>query len=138
LRDVDRGKLSPDPMSRLGAYAANRGYAKGTVGHAVHDAIGTIYATFGTYGEENIGVIFNSPQAKALFADPVTSPSSRRIAEIEYAYWQRVLREDPTSGGGRLGSAFPPMVRDFLQRDVFTVGDPPAGGASSDSFGGPF
>ena len=52
-------------------------------------------------------VIFNSPQAKALFADPVSSPSSRRIAEIEYAYWQRVLREDPTSGGGRLGSAFP-------------------------------
>lgn len=119
LSKVDGGTLIPDPRSRLGAYAATRGYPPGTVGDAVHNAIGFIYEVFGTYGEEQIGIVFNAPQAQVLYKDPVDSPSGHKMAQIEYAYWRRVLHEDVTSGGGLLGSAFPTTVRDFLQRYYF-------------------
>lgn len=120
LRAVDRGEVQPPPDSRLGAYAATRGYPRGTVGHAVHNAIGTLYATMGTYGEERIGRVFNSREARALYNQPVNGPAGRRMAALEHRYWESVRREDPLSAGGQLGSMFDPNARDFLQRNVFS------------------
>jgi hypothetical protein len=119
LDRIERGTLLPDPGSRLGAYAGTVGYPPGSVGHAVHRAIGSIYLTMGTVGEERIGTVFNSPEAIALFDKPLTRETSRQMAEMEYAYWRRRRDENGWSVGGQLGSAFNPTVRDFLQRDVF-------------------
>jgi hypothetical protein len=119
LRSVDRGTYVPDPDSRLGAYAATRGYPPGSVGEAVHNAIGTIYVLLGTYGEEKIGRVFNSPEARALYNQPVESPAGALMAAIEQRYWANVANEDPASPGGQLGAAFSPTVRDALQRRIF-------------------
>jgi uncharacterized protein YukE len=119
LDRIERGTLTPSRTSRLGAYAATVGYPEGSVGHAVHRAIGTIYLTMGTVGEEQIGVVFNSAEARDLFDKPLNEQTSRRIAEIEFAYWRRVRDENALSTGGQLGSAFKPWFRDLLQRDVF-------------------
>ncbi len=118
-QSVDDGKLTPDPESRLGAYAATKGYPAGTVGNAVHNAIGTIYSTLGNYGEEKIGRVFNSPEAKALYDQPVDSDAGRQMAAIEQQYWANVKSEDGASPGGNLGAAFSPGVRDWLQRHIF-------------------
>jgi hypothetical protein len=119
LVGVDNGSIQPDPNSRLGAYAATAGYPDGTVGSAVHNAIGTIYAGLGTYGEENIGRVFNSSAAQSLYGDPVDSQSGLEMAQIEHNYWQNVAKEDPYSAGGKLGSAFNPTTRDWLQKNIF-------------------
>ena len=118
LRLIDSGKKAPDPNSRLGAYHATKGYPEGTVGHAAHGAIGTIYATSGTVGEEKIGKVFNSQAAKALYNDPVDGPSSKKLATMEFDYWQKMKREK-NSLGGHLGSLFNPESRDWLQREFF-------------------
>jgi hypothetical protein len=120
LNKIDNGTLKPDPESRLGAYDATKGYPNGTVGNSVHNAIGTIYTGMGTYGQENIGRVFNSDEARALYPEPVDSDAGRKMAEIEHGYWENVKKEDPYSAGGQLGSAFSPAARDFLQRNVFT------------------
>jgi RHS repeat-associated protein len=132
LNRVDRGLLVPHPESRLGAYAATRGYAKGTVGHAVHAGIATVYLVFGNYGQEKIGRVFNSPEAKALYNLPVDSWAGRRMAQLEYQYWHNVHVEDPWSPGGELGASFDTNARDFLQRKVFSPLGPDTapGGAS--------
>ena len=119
LIDIDNGDLTPNPDSRLGAYAATAGYDPGTVGNAVHNAIGTIYGSLGTFGEENIGRVFNSSEAKALYDQPVDSDAGLQMATIEHQYWNNVRQEDPLSPGGNLGSAFSPKARDFLQKNVF-------------------
>lgn len=119
LSKIDRGELTPNPDSRLGAYAATAGYPPGTVGNAVHNAIGTIYGTFGTFGEENIGRVFNSPQAQALYNQPVDSDAGLQMATIENQYWNNVRQEDPWSPGGNMGSAFSPSVRNWLQKHIF-------------------
>jgi hypothetical protein len=121
LTQVNAGTLRPDPNSRLGAYAATAGYAAGTVGEAVHNAIGTIYVGLGTGGEEQIGTVFNSAEARALYAKPLTPETSRQIAGIEHAYWERVRAENPLSLGGNLGSFFDVGTRDFLQRHLFST-----------------
>jgi hypothetical protein len=131
LGRVDRGELEVDPESRLGAYAATRGYPPGSVGAAVHNAIGTIYILFGNYGQERIGRVFNSPEARALYGAPVESPAGAQMAAIEARYWQNVRAEDQWSPGGQLGSAFSPVVRDWLQRNVFSTGALPAPGTST-------
>ena len=119
LGRIDRGELTPDPESRLGAYAATRGYSVGTVGNAVHNAIGTIYLTFANYGQERIGRVFNSPQARALYDQPVDSCAGAQMAMLEYQYWTDVTAEDSYSPGGHMGSMFNPSARDLLQRYVF-------------------
>jgi hypothetical protein len=119
LGRVDDGTLVPDPDSRLGAYAATRGYPVGTVGHSVHNAIGTIYVTFANYGQEKIGRVFNSPEARALYNQPVASCAGYQMALLEYQYWSDVRGEDGLSPGGNMGSAFNPTARDLLQRHVF-------------------
>jgi len=119
LDRVDRGEIVPDPDSRLGAYACTHGYDPGTVGHAVHNAIGFIYLTLGTYMEEKIGRVFCSPEAKAFYNDPIDSDSSVRMGEIEHRYWDNVRKEDDWSAAGKLGAAFSPSVRDWLQANVF-------------------
>ncbi len=116
---IDDGEYQPDPDSRLGAYAATRGYPEGTVGYAVHNAIGTIADLLGTYGQERIGRVFNSPEARALYDEPVASCAGYRMAVLEYTYWKDVLAEDPFSIGGSLGSMFDPAARDLLQRNIF-------------------
>lgn len=119
LRRIDDGTMVPDPNSRLGAYYATRGYEPGTVGHATHNAIGTIYASMGTVGEEQIGRVFNSPEARATYDQPVDGPASRRMAEMEHKYWETTRQQNPWSVGGNLGSAFGPGARDWLQQNIF-------------------
>jgi hypothetical protein len=119
LGRIERGTLTPDPNSRLGAYAATVSYPPGSVGYAVHRAIGSIYLSMGTVGEEQIGMVFNSAEARALFDKPLTEQTSRQIAELEYRYWDNARQKNPYSVGGQLGSAFGPDARDRLQRDVF-------------------
>ncbi len=116
---IDAGQYAPDPESRLGAYAATRGYPEGTVGHAVHNAIATIALSFGTYGEEKIGRVFNAPEARALYNERVDSCAGYTMAVLEYTYWADVLEEDSLSAGGAMGSMFNPTVRNLLQREVF-------------------
>jgi len=91
----------------------------GTVGNSVHNAIGTIYITFANYGQERIGRVFNSPEARALYDQPVASCAGYQMAALEYQYWQDVRAEDAVSPGGNMGSAFNPVARDLLQRHVF-------------------
>ncbi len=121
LAQVNAGTLRPDLNSRLGAYAATAGYPAGTVGEAVHNAIGTIYVGLGTTGEEQIGTVFNSAEARALYGQPLTPETSRRIAAIEHAYWERVRARNPWSFGGNVGSAFGVGTRDLLQRYLFST-----------------
>ncbi len=120
LHNIDDGKLAPDPESRLGAYAATKGYPPGTVGAAVHAAIGSIYSKMGTYGEEKIGRVFNSPEATALYSQPADSPAGLRMAKLEYQYWSDVAQENPNSAGGALGTMASPPARDWLQRHWFS------------------
>jgi hypothetical protein len=124
LNNVDRGQMFVDPSSRLGAYEATRGYARGTVGHAVHNAIGDIYLLLGTIGQEQIGLIFNSPMAKALFPQPVTSSANLAMATLEYEYWMAVRTNNPSSIGGNAGAAFDPTVRAWLQQHVYSAETP--------------
>jgi hypothetical protein len=132
LGDVRSGAIVPDPASRLGAYKATLGYPPGTVGHAVNNAIATIYVGLGTYGEEKIGRVFNSPEARALYNEPVESDAGILMAGIEQRYWDNVRKEDSWSPGGQLGAAFSPDVRDWLQRRVFgSSGNCVAGDAGS-------
>lgn len=119
LRAIDEGRLKPDPDSRLGAYDATKGYKEGTVGHSVHNAIGTIYAALGTTGEEKIGTVFNSPEAKKLYDQPVNSDASKKIAQMEYDYWAKTRKDNPWSVGGFLGTQFGPGTRDWLQKNIF-------------------
>ncbi len=133
LAQIDRGEVVPDPESRLGAYAATRGYPPGSVGHAVHNAIGTIYVLLGTYGEEKIGRVFNSTEARALYNQPVESQAGALMAAIEQRYWANVAAEDSWSPGGQLGAAFSPAVRDFLQRNIFGSSGVLDAGAGTDS-----
>ncbi len=136
LAQIDAGTVRPDRESRLGAYAATAGYPEGTVGNAVHRAIGTIYAALGTAGEERIGRVFNSPEARALYNAPVDSAAGLRMAAIEHRYWENVAKEDSYSFGGQLGSMFQPWARDWLQRNVFALGQSSANDAGADGDGG--
>jgi hypothetical protein len=102
---------------------ATKGYPEGSVGNAVHRSIGAIYLTLGTVGEEQIGIVFNSDKAKALYNDPVTSSSGRRIAEIEYAYWDGVKNENRLSIGGNLGVLFNVDKRVWLQEQFARLPD---------------
>lgn len=119
LRRIDDGELVPNLESRLGAYWSTRGYPEGTTGRAVHNAIGTIYLALANYGQEKIGRVFSSAQAKALYMAPVESCASLQIATLEHRYWSDVAEEDGFSPGGRLGAMFNPAARDFLQQNVF-------------------
>jgi hypothetical protein len=116
---IDRGNYHPDATTRLGAYAGTTGYKRGTVGASVHHAIGAIYLEFGNWGEERIGTVFNSMEAKRLFNQPVKGNASMMIATIEYGYWNKVAVEDPWSAGARVAGTFSPEARDWLQRHLF-------------------
>ena len=104
------GHRDPPRHSRLGAFKATLGYAEGTVGRGANRAIAAIYISLGTVGEDRIGAVFNSPEAMALFPKDGCGPASRRLAEIEYAYWR-----GQNTIGGYMGSAFPPSVRAAIQ-----------------------
>ncbi|MEO8551794.1 MAG: hypothetical protein ABI678_17580, partial [Kofleriaceae bacterium] len=123
---IDTGALHPDAWTRLGAYEATSGYAPGTVGYAVHNAIGDLYVALGSIGEEHIGLVFNSPEAKALFGEPVTSSANLGVATIEYNYWVGVKNADPSSWGARAGAAFTPEVRAWIQEHIYADAPPPA------------
>jgi hypothetical protein len=118
LRRVEKGQLTVDPESRLGAYYATRGQDICTVGHSVHVLIGGIYMVFGTAGEEKIGRVFNDKTVQSLFKDPVSSTSSECVGHIEYRYWENVEKEDKGSFGGLLGARAEPHIRDSLQKFV--------------------
>ncbi|MBV1862534.1 MAG: hypothetical protein KUG77_29195 [Nannocystaceae bacterium] len=120
LRDIAARRLTPAPHTRLGAFSATSGYAQGTVGYAVNRAIGLLYVSLGTYGEERIGTVFTSGAAIQYYEHPVRGPSSQRVAQMEYDYWARVKREDPWSSGATIATAFDPQTRDWLQREVFS------------------
>jgi hypothetical protein len=106
---VAMGADAPPQHSRLGAFKATLGFADGTVGEGVNKAIAGIYIALGTIGQDRIGEVFASPKAQALLDDPINSTSSRRIAEIEYAYWN-----SQDTIGGWMGRQFDPSVRDAI------------------------
>jgi hypothetical protein len=117
LDEIDReGKKPADIESRLGAYYAIRNYPRGTVGHAVHRAIGEIYRWLGPVGEERIGRVFNDPRAIALYPKSVESSANLCMAQIEHRYWANVFAEDEKSIGGGLGAMFQPAARDCIQK----------------------
>ena len=120
LENVANGDREVAPESRLGAFKATLGYDRGTVGYSVNRAIGLIYLGMGTFGEERIGEVFNSEQAKEHYPNPVDGPSSLVMAEQEFSYWSEVKRGKPWSPGAQIATAFPPEVRDVLQREVFS------------------
>jgi hypothetical protein len=115
LERVESGDLVPDASSRLGAYLATRGYPPGSVGEAVHRAIAAIYLTLGPLGEEQIGNVFNSAEARALYNDPIDGPSGRKIAQIEFSYWDSVRMRNPLSVGAQLAVLFDVDTRVWLQ-----------------------
>lgn len=121
FRAIDRARVDAgeevDPNSRLGAYQATGGFREGTVGYAAHQAIGQIYDMAGTIGEDQIGTVFNSDAARALYDQPVDSPASRQLAEMEHAYWAQ--QNEQGTFGGWMGSSVPPATRDWLQQEVF-------------------
>jgi hypothetical protein len=119
LREVAAGQITPNPESRLGAFAATVGYPEGTVGYSVNRAIGLLYVAFGTYGEERIGTVFNSATARAHYPNRVDGPSTPIIADMEYQYWARVRREDPWAPGPTIATAFDAKTRGWLMREVF-------------------
>jgi hypothetical protein len=124
LNAVDQGYNPPDRSTRLSAYAATRGYPKGTVGYAVHNAIGDIYLMAGSVGQEYIGLVFNSATARALFNQPVTSPANLAMATLEYEYWVAEQQANPGSVGGNAGASFSPEKRAWLQEHVYSRGSP--------------
>lgn len=122
LEAVRKGTLTPDPSSRLGAYKATLGYQPGTVGYAVNKQIGNIYNGLGTFGEDQIGKVFNSPEAKALYNEPVGSDASKQMAAMELKYWNDQKAKGTV--GGYMGSSVPVGARDWLQK--YATGAPPS------------
>lgn len=120
LNDIDRGTVSAEASTRLGAYEATRGYQQGTVGYAIHNAIGDIYLLLGDVGQEKIGLVFNNPITQTLYDLPVSSWANLAVATIEYNYWLGVRQADWTSFGGYAGAAFTPEVRAWLQENVYS------------------
>jgi hypothetical protein len=113
---VESGAIKPDQESRLGAFAGTHGYPEGTVGNAVHLGIAAIYLALGDAGQENIGRVFNSPEARALYSQPIDSDANLEMARIEYGYWSNVLKEDSWSPGAHLATQMSPEVRALAQK----------------------
>lgn len=132
---IDNKTKQTDPESRLGAYACTAGYPEGSVGRSVHNAIGFIYMALGTYMEEKIGRVFCDPSSIAYYNDPIESDSSVRMGEVEQRYWDNVRMEDDWSAAGKLGAAFSPSVRDWLQKYPFRY-FPDLGGGQVQNDGG--
>ena len=120
---VESGAIKPDQESRLGAFAGTHGYPEGTVGNAVHLGIAAIYLALGDAGQENIGRVFNSPEAKALYSQPIDSPANLEMARLEYGYWSNVLKEDSWSPGAHLATQMSPEVRALAQK-LISAGSP--------------
>ncbi len=110
LLRVAIGSYDPPNYTRLGAFEATLGFQRGTVGHGANRAIAGIYIAMGDFGEDHIGTLFHSQQVQALLDDPADGPSSRRMAELEYAYWN-----GQDTIGGWMGRQFSPSVRDAIQ-----------------------
>lgn len=115
LIGVETGMINPDRSSRLGAFEATAGNERGTTGRAAHNSIGGIYMLLGNFGEDQIGNVFNSREARQEFGQSLSNGSSRRLAEMEHGYWDRQRRESG-SAGGYMGSAFSPQARDMIQQ----------------------
>lgn len=115
LVGVETGLINPDRSSRLGAFEATAGNERGTTGRAAHNSIGGIYMLLGNFGEDQIGNVFNSREARQEFGQSLSNGSSRRLAEMEHGYWDRQRRESG-SAGGYMGSAFSPQARDMIQQ----------------------
>lgn len=87
LNGVDQNTFGFDPLSRLGAYAATRGYAPGTLGYAVNVSIIEGYFQLGELGAEQMGEFYNSAEAKALYASPANPDTAYALAELERDFW---------------------------------------------------
>ena len=116
LMQVEAGVIIPDSESRLGAFAATHGYPQGTVGHAVHLGIAAIYMSLGDAGQETIGRVFNSPEARALYSQPIDSDANLSMARAEFGYWNNVLKEDPWSMGANIATQISPELRALAHR----------------------
>lgn len=115
LVGVETGMINPERSSRLGAFEATAGNERGTTGRAAHNSIGGIYMLLGNFGEDQIGNVFNSREARQEFGQSLSNGSSRRLAEMEHGYWDR-QRQESGSAGGYMGSAFSPQARDMIQQ----------------------
>lgn len=111
---VQLGWRDPGDASRLGAYQATLGHDRQTVGRGANNSIGGIYMLLGKFGQDKIGDVFFSEKAQATLADPVDSPSNRKLAQVEYDYWHSQWEKDRTAGGF-LGTKVSPEARGRLQ-----------------------
>ncbi len=77
-----------DPNGRLGAMLAARRFEPHQVGAGVFPAIRAIHAVFGNIGEQQIGRLFNGPQAQALMGQPRNQANHQQLGAMEHQYWQ--------------------------------------------------
>ncbi|MBO0953175.1 hypothetical protein [Fibrella forsythiae] len=110
--------ITTDPglSGREGALLGTESFPRGTVGYGVHASISLIRSTLGDVGQARIGAFFTQPQVQRLLARPDTAENNRRVAELEYQYWQGV-RHNSSWGdwvGGTLGSQFNPSFRTYF------------------------
>jgi len=110
---VRTGMINPRNDTRLGAYEATGGHARGTVGRGANNSIGAIYMLFGTFGQDRIGDVFHSRQAQDTLRHSVRTEANGRLARTEYNYWRQ--QEAQGTAGGVMGSAFSPRVREGIQ-----------------------
>jgi hypothetical protein len=114
LAAVRTGMINPRNDTRLGAYEATQGHARGTVGRGANNSIGAIYMLFGTFGQDRIGDVFHSRQAQDTLRHSVRTEANGRLARTEYNYWRNQQQTQGTAGGV-MGSAFSPRVREGIQ-----------------------
>jgi len=114
LYQMDHDKYTPELSTRAGAYYGTKGYKEGTIGNVAHHAIGTLIVIFGSFGEDDVGTLFNSQRMKNLYPKPINSPESEEFNLLEYKYWK--TKHD---AGGVMASMFPPFVRKLIEYGVF-------------------
>jgi hypothetical protein len=114
LYQIDHGKLTPKLSTRIGAYYGTKGYLEGTIGNVTHHAVGTLYMIFGSIGEDDVGTLFNTPKAKALYPQPINSPATEEFNQLEVKYW-----ETQHNAGGLMASMFTPSVRKWIEYQIF-------------------
>lgn len=115
-----------NPDSRLGAMIAARHFDNNQVGFGVYPSIRLIHTVFGNVGEQQIGKVFNSPQAQEIMGAPRTFENNRRLGEMEYQYWQGEQWQGENIGDEfmiQFGAHVDPDVRAFLQEIAAQVRD---------------
>jgi len=107
-----------DPNGRLGAMLAAGRFHQGQVGYGVQPAIRLIHGVFGNIGQQQIGRVFNGPEAQEIMAAPRDPENNRRLGEIEHNYWQEQQGHGenlPDEAMIRFGANVNPVYRGNIQ-----------------------